>query len=180
LTNANSTGRLKNPGRWEGDSGCRSNGVTAARRYSPPARSPPIRPAAIAVPRKIGTLQVEIAKLETIVAGQRADLEILRYAKEPRLEVRRQRCGGHQTKGAVMRYKAKSVAALQLALGSLPDEMQVEVDPDIEVSAKTVGDLRKVAAWRANLAVITPIGSDPQSPVRVSKANAATRVAPKP
>ena len=70
-----------------------------------------------------------------------------------------------------MRYKAKSVAALQLALGSLPDEMQVEVDPEIEVSAKTVGDLRKVAAWRANFAVITRIGSDPQSPVRVSKAN---------
>ena len=79
-----------------------------------------------------------------------------------------------------MRYKAKSVAALQLALGSLPDEMQVEVDPEIEVSAKTVGDLRKVAAWPANLAVITPIGSDPQSTVRVSKANAATRFAPKP
>ena len=32
-----------------------------------------------------------------------------------------------------------------LALGSLPDEMQVEVDPEIEVSAKTVGDL---ARWR--------------------------------
>ena len=44
-----------------------------------------------------------------------------------------------------MRYKAKSVAALQLALVSLPDEMQVEVDPEIEVSAKTVGDL---ARWR--------------------------------
>ena len=29
---------------------------------------------------------MEIDKLETIVAGQRADLEILRYAKEPRLE----------------------------------------------------------------------------------------------
>ena len=29
---------------------------------------------------------MEIAKLETIVADQRADLEILRYAKEPRLE----------------------------------------------------------------------------------------------
>ena len=38
-----------------------------------------IRPAAIAVPRKIGTLQVEIAKLETIVAGQRADLERERH-----------------------------------------------------------------------------------------------------
>ena len=56
-----------------------------------------------------------------------------------------------------MRYKAKSVAALQLALGSLPDKMRAEVDPDIEVSAKTVGDLRKVAAWLSNLPVITPL-----------------------
>ena len=40
-----------------------------------------------------------------------------------------------------MRYKAKSIAALQLALGSLPDKMRVEVDPGIEVSAKTVGEL---------------------------------------
>ena len=31
-----------------------------------------------------------------------------------------------------MRYKAKSIAA---ALGSLPDKMRVEVEPDIEVSA---------------------------------------------
>ena len=34
-----------------------------------------------------------------------------------------------------MRYKAKSIAPLQLALGSLPDKMRVEVEPDIEVSA---------------------------------------------
>jgi hypothetical protein len=34
-----------------------------------------------------------------------------------------------------MRYKAKSIAALHLALGSLPDKMRVEVEPDIEVSA---------------------------------------------
>ena len=27
-----------------------------------------------------------------------------------------------------MRYKAKSIAALQLALGNLPDKMRVEVD----------------------------------------------------
>ena len=85
--NANSTARLKTSRRWEGDSACRGKGVTAARAYSPPARSPSVRPAAIAVPKaKIKTLQVEIAKLETIVAGQRADLEILRYAKEPRVE----------------------------------------------------------------------------------------------
>ena len=55
-----------------------------------------------------------------------------------------------------MRYKAKSIAALQLALGSLPDKMRVEVEPDIEVSAKTVGGLRKVMAWPETLAVTTP------------------------
>ena len=87
LTNPNSTGRLKKPGRWQGDSGHRGNGVTTARPYSPPARSPSIRPAGMAALKgKISTLQLEITKLETIVAGQRADLEILRYAKEPRLE----------------------------------------------------------------------------------------------
>jgi hypothetical protein len=41
-----------------------------------------------------------------------------------------------------MRYKARNIAALQMALGSLPDNMRVEVDPDIEVSAKTVGELQ--------------------------------------
>ncbi len=55
-----------------------------------------------------------------------------------------------------MRYKAKSIAALQLALGSLPDKMRVEVDPGIEVSAKTVGELRKVTNWPENLAITTP------------------------
>ncbi|HWX25937.1 MAG TPA: hypothetical protein VNZ53_00660 [Steroidobacteraceae bacterium] len=79
-----------------------------------------------------------------------------------------------------MRYKAKSIAALQLALGSLPDKMRVEVEPDIEVSAKTVGDLRKVTEWPANLAIITPLGSEHQSTVRVSKANPTKRVSPKP
>jgi hypothetical protein len=82
--------------------------------------------------------------------------------------------------GSLMRYKAKSIAALQLALGSLPDKMRVEVEPDIGVSANTVGDLRNVTAWPANLAVITPLGTDPNRIVRVSKANAATRVTPKP
>jgi hypothetical protein len=38
-----------------------------------------------------------------------------------------------------MRYKPKSNAALTVALGGLPAQMRVEVDPDIGVSAKTVG-----------------------------------------
>ena len=79
-----------------------------------------------------------------------------------------------------MRYKPKSIAALQIALGGLPDKMRVETDPDIGVSAKTVGQLRKVTAWPENLVIITPQERRPESTVKVSKASVATRVSPKP
>jgi hypothetical protein len=36
-----------------------------------------------------------------------------------------------------MRYKLKSIAALHIALGGLPDKMRVEVDRSIKVPAKT-------------------------------------------
>src|SRR5262249_47657029 len=78
-----------------------------------------------------------------------------------------------------MRYKPKSTAALYIVLGGLPDKMRVEVDPDIRVSAKTVGELRKVTAWPENLAVTTPQEGYPESSVKVNKANVATRVTPK-
>ena len=78
-----------------------------------------------------------------------------------------------------MHYKAKSTVALQTLLGSLPDKMPVEVDPDIGVSAKTVGELRKVTAWPENLAIITPPELYPGCAIKVSKANVATRVSPK-
>ena len=52
-----------------------------------------------------------------------------------------------------MRYKVKSVVALQTLLSGWPDRVQVEVDPDIGVSAKTVGELRKVRLWPTNLAI---------------------------
>jgi hypothetical protein len=78
-----------------------------------------------------------------------------------------------------MRYKPKSTAALDIALGGLPDKMRVEVDPGVKVSARTVGELRKVAAWPENLAITTPEERRPESAVRVSKANVATRVSPK-
>jgi hypothetical protein len=54
------------------------------------------------------------------------------------------------------RHKCKSIAALQIALGGLPDKMRVEVDPNIRVSAKTVGELRKMTAWSENLVIKTP------------------------
>jgi hypothetical protein len=79
-----------------------------------------------------------------------------------------------------MRFKPKSIGALQLALGGLPDKMRVEADPDIGVSAKTVGELRKLAEWPENLAVTTPQHHDPENAVKVSKATVATRTSPKP
>jgi hypothetical protein len=79
-----------------------------------------------------------------------------------------------------MRYKAKSVAALQMLLGDLPDRMRVDVEPDVGVSAKTVGELRNTTAWPENLAITIPMEHGPEDVVRVSKASVATRVAPKP
>ena len=48
-----------------------------------------------------------------------------------------------------MRYKVKSIAALQLALGGLPNEMPVQVDADVAVSARTVGELPQETILRA-------------------------------
>jgi len=55
-----------------------------------------------------------------------------------------------------MQYKPKSIPALHIALGGLPSKMRVEADPDIGVSATTVGELRKVTAWSENLVITTP------------------------
>ena len=55
-----------------------------------------------------------------------------------------------------MQYKPRSIAALQIALGGLPASMQVEADRDIGLSAKTVGELRKVTTWPENLVITTP------------------------
>jgi hypothetical protein len=79
-----------------------------------------------------------------------------------------------------MRYKPKNIAALHVALGGLPDKMRVEVEPGIQPSPKTVGELRKLAAWPESLAITTPQDRDSESTVKVSKANVSTRVTPKP
>jgi hypothetical protein len=78
-----------------------------------------------------------------------------------------------------MRYKPKNIPALHIALGGLPDKMRVEVDPSIGVSARTVGKLRKVAAWPENLVITTPQERNTESAVKVSKVSLATRVSPK-
>jgi hypothetical protein len=78
-----------------------------------------------------------------------------------------------------MRYRPRSIGALHIALGGLPDKMRVEADPDIGVSAKSVGELRKLAAWPENLAVTTPQDHHPGTAVKISRANVATRTSPK-
>jgi hypothetical protein len=79
-----------------------------------------------------------------------------------------------------MRYKPRSVAALHVALGGLPDAMHVEVDRDVGVSAKTVEELRKVTAWPENLVITTPQERRPESAIKVSRAGRAKRLSPKP
>ena len=78
-----------------------------------------------------------------------------------------------------MRYKPKSTAALHIALGGLPDKMRVEADKNLGVTAHTVGELRKVAAWPENLAITTPDERRPESVVKVSKASVATHYPPR-
>jgi len=77
-----------------------------------------------------------------------------------------------------MQYKAKSSAALHIALGGLPAQMPVKVDANIEVKAKTVGEIQ-VTAWPENLAITTPQDRYPGSVVRVSKVSVATRTSRK-
>jgi hypothetical protein len=79
-----------------------------------------------------------------------------------------------------MRYKPKSTAALHIALGGLPNKMPVELDPGVGVSAKTVGELRNLAAWPENLVITTPQQRYPESAIKVSKATGAKRLTPKP
>jgi hypothetical protein len=78
-----------------------------------------------------------------------------------------------------MRYKPKNAAALDLALGGLPDRMRVSADPATGVSAKTVGELRKASGWPENLAITTPLDRLPTSAVTVSKVS-TKRATPKP
>jgi hypothetical protein len=79
-----------------------------------------------------------------------------------------------------MQYKPRNIAALDIVLNGLPNQMRVEVDKGLGVSAKTVGELRKLTAWPGDLAVTTPRERDPASAVKVSKANFKTRLSPKP
>jgi hypothetical protein len=70
-------------------------------------------------------------------------------------------------------------AGAGIELGGLPAQMPVKLDADVEVSAKTVGELRKLSAWPRNLVVTTPQDGYPDSAVSVSKVSVVARTSPK-
>jgi hypothetical protein len=57
--------------------------------------------------------------------------------------------------------------------------MRVEIDRGVGVSARTVGELRKISRWPENLAVTTPHERYRGCTIKVSKASHATRLSPK-
>jgi hypothetical protein len=79
-----------------------------------------------------------------------------------------------------MHYKVKSVVSLQTLLGGFPDRTRVEADPDVGVSARTVGELRRLKAWPEHLAITTPPERRPDDIIKVTKCSVSTRTAPKP
>jgi hypothetical protein len=78
-----------------------------------------------------------------------------------------------------MHYKPKSIGALHIALGGLPGHMPIEAEPGVGVSAKTVGELRKVTSWPENLVIITPQDCFAESVVKVSKLSVTTHYPPR-
>src|SRR5206468_12656413 len=66
----------------------------------------------------------------------------------------RRRSGRAISEDPMPQYKCKSIAALDIALGGLPAKMRVEADVGTGVSAKTVGELRKVTTWSENWVII--------------------------
>jgi len=78
-----------------------------------------------------------------------------------------------------MQYKLKSIGALHIALGGLPGNMRIELEPGVTVSAKTVGELRKITSWPENLVITTPQQRHSESAVKLGKASVATHYPPR-
>lgn len=70
-----------------------------------------------------------------------------------------------------MRYAVNTIEEMQKLLLGYRDNMRVEVETGIAVTAKTVADLRAVATWPDSLILNIHIDLDPRlSVVRVERA----------
>ena len=71
-----------------------------------------------------------------------------------------------------MRYPAETIEGMRKHLLSYRDNMRVEVEHDIPVTAKTVADLRALITWPDGLALNIHIDLDPRlSVVRIERAS---------
>ena len=70
-----------------------------------------------------------------------------------------------------MRYTANTIEDMKKLLLGYRDNMRVQVETDIAVTAKTVADLRALATWPDGLALNIHVDLDPRlSVVRVERA----------
>ena len=70
-----------------------------------------------------------------------------------------------------MRHPANTIEDMKKILLGYRDNMRVEVETDIAVTAKTVADLRALAIWPDGLALNIHVDLDPRlSVVRVERA----------
>ena len=71
-----------------------------------------------------------------------------------------------------MRYTANTIEDMKKLLLGYRDNMRVEVEADVAVTARTVADLRALATWPDGLALNIHVDLDPRSSVvRVERAS---------
>jgi hypothetical protein len=73
---------------------------------------------------------------------------------------------------AVLRYSAMTIEEMRKRLFSYRDNMRVEVEQGISVTAKTVADLRALSTWPEGLVLNIHVDLDPRlSVVTVQRAS---------
>ena len=78
-----------------------------------------------------------------------------------------------------MQYKVRNIASLQVLLDGLPGRTPVEVDPRVNLSARTVAELLEMTDWPEVLVIRKPREGDTHRVVTISKPNVATRTSAK-
>jgi hypothetical protein len=81
-------------------------------------------------------------------------------------------CAADRAGRTDVRYPAETIEAMRQRILGYRDNMRVEVETDIAVTAKTVADLRALPAWPDGLALNIHVDLDPRfSVVRVERAS---------
>jgi hypothetical protein len=81
-------------------------------------------------------------------------------------------CAADRAGRTDVRYPAETIEAMRQHLLGYRDNMRVEVETDIAVTAKTVADLRALATWPDGLSLNIHVNLDPRlSVVRVERAS---------